>query len=318
LLHSTLIFLFLKGHIMKLVNFLHEGRTQYGAVKDSRIVNLSSRLGSEYSDIVSFIAGDALPKARAIVESQPGDHDYDAVELLPVVPNPGKIICVGVNYDDHLEEARRHFAEKAEKDGRPMPRPPQPGYPMIFARWAESLTAHRAPILRPKVSTQLDWEAELLVVIGKPTGRYVKEENALDSIFGYSCMNEACLRDYQFHTGQINPGKNFEKTGATGPWLVTADEVPNPQALDIELLLNGKRMQFGNTRDMTNSIAKTIAYITQWIPLQPGDLIATGTMGGVGFTRKPPIFMKAGDVAEVIIQGIGTLRNEIKDEPTTL
>lgn len=303
---------------MKLVNFLHQGRTMYGAVKGTRIVNLSDRLGNEYPDIVSFIAGGALTKASTIVDSQSGDHDYDAVELLPVVPNPGKIICVGVNYDDHLDEARRYFNEKAENDGRPAPRPPQTGYPMIFARWPESLTAHRAPILRPKVSTQLDWEAELLVVIGKPTGRYVKEENALNSIFGYSCMNEACLRDYQFHTGQINPGKNFEKTGATGPWLVTADEVPNPQALDIELLLNGKRMQFGNTRDMSNSIAKIIAYITQWLPLQPGDLIATGTMGGVGFTRKPPIFMKAGDVAEVIIQGIGTLRNEIKDEPATL
>jgi 2-keto-4-pentenoate hydratase/2-oxohepta-3-ene-1,7-dioic acid hydratase in catechol pathway len=303
---------------MKLVNFLHKGRTQYGAIKGTRIVNLSDRLGSAYPDIVAFIAGGALTKAQAIVESQSGDHDYDSVELLPVVPNPGKIICVGVNYDDHLDEARRFFNEKAEKDGRPAPRPPQTSYPMIFARWPESLTAHRAPILRPKVSTQLDWEAELLVVIGKPTGRYVKEEDALAAVFGYSCMNEACLRDYQFHTGQINPGKNFEKTGATGPWLVTADEVPNPQALDIEMLLNGKRMQFGNTRDMSNSIAKIIAYITQWLPLQPGDLIATGTMGGVGFTRKPPIFMKAGDVAEVIIQGIGTLRNEIQDEPATL
>ncbi len=303
---------------MKLVNFSHEGRTHYGAVKGTRIVDLGAALGPAFPDIVSFIAGNALPQAQAIVASHTGEFDYDAVELLPVVPRPGKIICVGVNYDDHLEEARRYFAEKAEKDGRPMPRPPQSGYPMIFARWPESLTAHRAPILRPKVSVQLDWEAELLVVIGKPTGRYLAPERALDFVFGYSCMNEACLRDYQFHTGQINPGKNFEKTGATGPWLVTADEIPDPQALDIEMLLNGQRMQFGNSRDMTNSVAKIIAYITQWMPLQPGDLLASGTMGGVGFTRKPPIFMKAGDVAEVVIQGIGTLRNEIQDEPAKL
>jgi 2-keto-4-pentenoate hydratase/2-oxohepta-3-ene-1,7-dioic acid hydratase in catechol pathway len=127
-------------------------------------------------------------------------------------------------------------------------------------------------------------------------------------------MNKACLRDFQFHTSQINPGKNFEKTGATGPWLVTADEVADPHDLNIEMRLNGKVMQSGNTRDMTHSITKIISYITQWLPLQPGDVIATGTMGGVGFTRKPPLFMKAGDVAEVEIQGIGILRNEIQDE----
>jgi 2-keto-4-pentenoate hydratase/2-oxohepta-3-ene-1,7-dioic acid hydratase in catechol pathway len=300
---------------MKLVNFLRDGSAHYGAVKDKRIVELGDRLGPAYPDMVSFIAGNALPKAREIVDRQPGELDYDDVELLPVVPRPGKIICVGVNYDDHLAEAVQHFGEKAAQGGQAPRRPPQSGYPMIFARWAESLTAHRSPILLPKVSTQLDWEAELLVVIGKPTGRYVPEERALDQVFGYACMNEACLRDYQFHTSQINPGKNFEKTGATGPWLVTSDEIPDPQALDIEMRLNGQRMQFGNTRDMTHSIAKVIAYITQWIPLQPGDLIATGTMGGVGFTRKPPVFMKAGDVAEVEIQGIGTLRNVIQDEP---
>jgi 2-keto-4-pentenoate hydratase/2-oxohepta-3-ene-1,7-dioic acid hydratase in catechol pathway len=170
---------------MKLVNFLHEDRTLYGAVKEGRIVDLGDRLGSAYPDIVSFIAGNALPKARAVVDSQPGDYDYDRVELLPVVPRPGKIICIGVNYDDHLEEARKHFSEKNAQDGK-APRPIAPaGFPMVFARWAESLTAHRAPIMRPRVSTQLDWEAELLVIIGKPTGRYVSEDRALDHVFGY-------------------------------------------------------------------------------------------------------------------------------------
>ena len=293
---------------MKLVSYLHAGAPRYGAVQNGRIVDLTSRLGAAYPDLVSFIAGDALPIARSIVAGEPGDFDYDAVELLPVVPRPGKILCIGINYADHLEEANRHLGLNR----------PKAEHPMIFARWSESLNAHRAPILRPKVSTQLDWEAELLVVIGKSTGRYLPEERALEHVFGYACMNEACLRDYQFHTRQINPGKNFEKTGATGPWIVTADEIADPQSLDIEMRLNGERMQFGNTRDMVHSVAQIIAYISHWMPLQPGDLIASGTMGGVGFTRQPPIFMKPGDVAEVTIEGIGTLRNEIQDEPASV
>ena len=158
----------------------------------------------------------------------------------------------------------------------------------------------------------------MLVVIGKPTGRYVKAENALDFVFGYTCMNEACLRDYQRHSSQINPGKNFEKTGANGPWLVTADEIPDPMNLDIQMRLNGQVMQKASTREMIFSIQSTIEYITEWMPLKPGDLIATGTMGGVGFARTPPIFMKPGDIAEIEIEKIGILRNSIEDEPADL
>lgn len=185
---------------------------------------------------------------------------------------------------------------------------------MIFARWPESLTAHRQPIFRPKVSNQLDYEAELLAVIGKDTGRYVKADKALDYVFGYSCFNEACLRDYQKHSRQINPGKNFEKTGASGPWIVTADEIKDPENLDIEMRLNGKTMQKANTKDMIHSVAQVIEYVTEWMPFRAGDLIVSGTMGGVGFARDPQVFMKPGDVAEVIIEGIGTLRNVIEDE----
>lgn len=290
---------------MKLVSYLHQGRAHYGAVKGDRVVDLSARLGGLYPDLKRFIAGGGQPIAESIVAQEHGDFDYDGLHLLPVVPDPGKIVCVGVNYKDHLEEANRHLGiERA-----------LPENPMIFPRWAESLQAHRQPIMRPKVSDQLDYEAELLVVIGSPTGRYVPLERALGHVFGYACMNEACLRDYQFHSRQIGPGKNFERTGATGPWIVTADEIPDPQSLDIEMRLNGERMQHGNTRDMVHSVAQIIEYVTRWMPLNPGDLIASGTMGGVGFTRKPPVFMKPGDVAEVTIQGIGTLRNEIRDEP---
>lgn len=289
---------------MKLVCYRHGGKVHYGAVKGARVVDLSSRLGGAYPDIVAFIAGEGLPVARSIVERESGDFDYEKLDLLPVVPNPGKILCVGLNYHDHVDEANRAIGDRKAS-----------ARPMMFARWPESLTAHRAPILRPKVSDSLDWEAELLVVIGRPTGRYVPQAKALDYVFGYACMNEACLRDYQRHSSQINPGKNFEQTGATGPWLVTADEIADPMNLNIEMRLNGQVMQKANTRQMIHSIAATIEYITEWMPLKPGDLIATGTMGGVGFARTPPIFMKPGDVAEIEIEGVGLLRNTILDEP---
>ena len=288
---------------MKLVCYRHGGRLHYGAVKGTRVIDLASRIGAAYPDIVSFIAHDGLPVARGIVERETGDFDYEALELAPVVPNPGKIVCVGLNYRDHIEEAESKLGNLKNT-----------ALPMIFARWPESLAAHRQPILRPKASHTLDWEAELLVVIGRDTGRYLPPERALEHVFGYSCMNEACLREYQRHSSQIVPGKNFEQTGATGPWLVTADEIPDPMNLDIELRLNGEVMQKANTRQMIQSVTAVIEYVSRWMPLKPGDLIATGTMGGVGFSRNPPVFMKPGDVAEVTIERIGTLRNPVEDE----
>jgi 2-keto-4-pentenoate hydratase/2-oxohepta-3-ene-1,7-dioic acid hydratase in catechol pathway len=289
---------------MKLVSFEHRGSSHYGAMKGNRVVDLGARLGGLYPTIVDFIAGDGLPIAKSIVENEPGDFKYDDLTLLPVVPNPSRIICVGLNYHDHINEANRQLNRSDKGFERPM----------IFARWPESLTAHRQPIFRPKVSNQLDYEAELLAVVGRDTGRYVKADKALDYVFGYSCFNEACLRDYQKHSRQINPGKNFEKTGASGPWIVTADEIKDPENLDIEMRLNGKTMQKANTKDMIHSVAQVIEYVTEWMPFRAGDLIVSGTMGGVGFARDPQVFMKPGDVAEVIIEGIGTLRNVIEDE----
>jgi 2-keto-4-pentenoate hydratase/2-oxohepta-3-ene-1,7-dioic acid hydratase in catechol pathway len=289
---------------MKLVSFERRGSSHYGAMKGDRVVDLGARLGGLYPTIVDFIARDGLPIAKSIVENEPGDFKYDDLTLLPVVPNPSRIICVGLNYHDHITEANRQLNRSDKGFERPM----------IFARWPESLTAHRQPIFRPKVSNQLDYEAELLAVIGKDTGRYVKADKALDYVFGYSCFNEACLRDYQKHSRQINPGKNFEKTGASGPWIVTADEIKDPENLDIEMRLNGETMQKANTKDMIHSVAQVIEYVTEWMPFRAGDLIVSGTMGGVGFARDPQVFMEPGDVAEVIIEGIGTLRNVIEDE----
>jgi 2-keto-4-pentenoate hydratase/2-oxohepta-3-ene-1,7-dioic acid hydratase in catechol pathway len=288
---------------VKLISYIDGGVPRYGAVKDGRIIDLAARLGPAYPDIVTFIANDGLSLARPIVASETGSVDYASAELAPVVPNPGKIVCVGLNYRDHIDEAEIAVGNLKVTS-----------LPMIFARWPESLTGHRQPLVRPRVSHTLDYEAELLVVIGKTTGRHVSADAALKHVFGYACMNEACVREYQRHSSQIVPGKNFERTGGTGPWLVTADEIPDPTNLEIEMRLNGETMQKASTRQMIHSIAETIAYVTRWMPLHPGDLIATGTMGGVGFARTPPVFLKPGDVAEVEINGIGTLVNTVEDE----
>jgi 2-keto-4-pentenoate hydratase/2-oxohepta-3-ene-1,7-dioic acid hydratase in catechol pathway len=242
--------------------------------------------------------------SEALLASAPQDYSYDDLTLQSVIPFPEKILCVALNYREHVAEADRHLP-----GGREVPK-----YPMVFARFPDSVVGHRAPLVRPRVSEQLDYEGELLVVIGRDTPRYVKKEDALKYVFGYSAMNEGSIRDYQFHSRQLTPGKNFAESGSTGPWLVTADEIPDPQNLDIQFRLNGQVLQSANTSDMIFSVADLIAYITEWLPLKPGDLIASGTMGGVGFTRKPPIFMKPGDCAEVVISGVGTLSNGIRDE----
>lgn len=286
---------------MKLVSYLLGDDVRYGAVKDGRVIDFTSRLPAR--SIVEFIATGDNASAGRLLESESGDYAYHELQLLPVVPDPGKILCIGLNYADHVAEADKKLG------GRDVP-----AKPMVFARFAESLTGHRQPILRPRVSHQLDWEAELLVVMGKRVPRHTSAGRALEHVYGYSVMNEACLRDYQFHTRQLTPGKNFENTGAVGPWLVTADEIPDPQDLNIEMRLNGTVMQSANTADMVFSVAQLISYISEWLPLNPGDMIATGTMSGVGFARDPQIFMKPGDMAEVSISKIGTLFNTVEDE----
>lgn len=282
---------------MKLVSYLLNDGVHYGVLKGEKVIDLTTRL--PYADFVSFIAAGAQEQAQKLLDREHGDYDYAGLTLLPVVPNPGKIICIGINYEDHRVEAGRDRTE----------------HPMVFARFAESQTAHRQPIKRaPRVSTQLDYEAELLVVIGRRAPRYTARKDALKYVFGYSCYNEACHRDFQSHTRQLTPGKNFESTGASGPWIVTADEIQDPQILKLQMRLNGKVMQDAHTSQMVWPVDVLIEYITSWLPLNPGDLIVSGTPGGVGFKRNPPVFMKPGDTAEVEIEKIGILSNSIIDE----
>jgi 2-keto-4-pentenoate hydratase/2-oxohepta-3-ene-1,7-dioic acid hydratase in catechol pathway len=290
---------------MKFVSYLIDHEPRFGLVRDGGVIDLWKRVGERHRDLRSFIASpDWRSDSEVLLAGAPKDYDYDDLVLQSVIPFPEKILCVALNYHDHVAEANRTLP-----GGREVPR-----YPMIFARFPDSLNGHRTALVRPRVSLQLDYEAELLVVIGRNTPRRVKKEEALEYVFGYAAMNEGSVRDYQFHSRQLTPGKNFAESGSTGPWLVTADEIPDPQRLDIQFHLNGEVLQSANTADMIFSVADLIAYITEWLPLKPGDLIASGTMGGVGFTRKPPIFMKPGDCAEVLVSGVGTLSNGIRDE----
>ncbi len=225
-------------------------------------------------------------------------QSMENVQFLPVVPQPGKIVCMGLNYAAHAAEGGNAF----------------PAYPAIFLRAASSQVGAGQPLVRPRVSVQFDYEAELAVVIGHEA-RHLSESNALACVAGYSIYNDASLRDYQRKSSQWTMGKNFDSTGAFGPWLVTPDELPEgAMGLRIRSILNGSTLQDGNTSDFIWSVAQTLAILSECMTLQPGDVVITGTPAGVGYARKPPIFMQAGDACEVVIDGIGTLRNPIVDE----
>jgi 2-keto-4-pentenoate hydratase/2-oxohepta-3-ene-1,7-dioic acid hydratase in catechol pathway len=281
---------------MKVVSFVRNGKSSYGVDVNDGIVDMGARLGAKYADLVAVLKAGALAEVEAAAKGQSADLPYDGTTLLPVIPNPGKIVCVGVNYDEHRREMGRE----------------PPGHPTIFVRFPESQVAHNQPLLKPAESDKLDYEAELAVIIGK-RGYKVSEENAFDIVAGYSCYNDGSVRDWQTHTGQFTPGKNFNATGGFGPWMVTADEIPDAQKLAIQSRLNGQVMQSSNTDLMTFNIRKIIKYVTTFTPLEPGDVIATGTPGGVGTKRNPPVYMKDGDIIEIEIEKVGLLRNPVKN-----
>lgn len=219
-------------------------------------------------------------------------------KLLPVVPRPGKIVCLGLNYADHAAEGGHQ----------------KPEYPSFFLRTANSLAAHGEPLLRPRVSGKFDFEAELAVIIGR-RGRHLTPGNCLEVVAGYSCFNDGSIRDYQRKTSQWTIGKNFERTGPLGPWAVPASELPaGASGLKIESRLNGQVMQSSNTSHMLVSVADALCLLTEAMTLEPGDVIAMGTPAGVGHARKPPVWMKAGDRIEIEIERIGVLSNTIVDE----
>lgn len=285
---------------MKLASFIKDGKATYGGVKDDRLVDLGPRFGAHFPDLKTLIASGALTDLSSFIETSADSTPLEKAEFLPVIPNPGKIFCIGVNYADHQKEMGRGGSE----------------HPTIFLRFPDTLVAHgqAAWVPKPGISTAVDYECELAVIIGKG-GRYIGADHALDHVAGYACFNDISIRDWQRHTTQFTAGKNFPHTGALGPFMVTKDEIPDPHNLTIRTRLNGQVLQDASTSQLIFRIPELIEYISSFTPIAPGDLIATGTPSGVGFARKPPIFMKAGDVVEVEIEGIGVLRNRMELEP---
>ncbi|HVV92050.1 MAG TPA: fumarylacetoacetate hydrolase family protein [Hyphomicrobiales bacterium] len=281
---------------MKLASFRVDGRDSYGAVVGQEIIDLGSRLG-RYSDLKALIATGAFAEAEAEVKKGKPEHRLDAVTFLPVIPRPEKIFCVGLNYEEHRVESGREPTEK----------------PAIFMRTANSQVGHRQPMIRPRESTDLDYEGEIAVIIGKG-GRRISEADSWSHIAGYSCYNDGSVRDWQRHTAQWIPGKNWVATGGFGPWMVTADEIPAKTVLTLTTRLNGTVMQHASTDMMIHSIPRQIAYLSTFADLEPGDVIVTGTPGGVGTRRNPPVYMKDGDTVEIEVDKVGVLVNPVKAE----
>jgi len=281
---------------MKFLSFEHGGAATWGAVVEGGVVDLGKAMGGKYPTLRSAIAADALKEAAKAADGASPVATIDEINFLPVIPDPEKILCIGLNYKSHIAETGRSDSE----------------HPTIFTRFSNTQVGHNQPMIRPTESDKYDYEGELAVIIGKG-GRRISEADALKHIAGYSCYNDGSIRDWQRHTSQFIPGKNFIGTGAFGPWMVTADEIPDPTTMRLQTRLNGEVLQDATTDLLVFTIPVLIRYISVFTELVPGDVIVTGTPGGVGFTRKPPIFMKPGDTVEVDIDKVGVLVNSIAD-----
>ncbi len=280
------------------MSFVHQDRPAYGLVQDDHVVVLSAVLGERAPDLKALIAAGLLPQAAALAQTAGAPRvPLAGLTLLPVIPNPGQIFCIGLNYAEHVRETGREVTET----------------PVVFMRVPASQVAHGQDIMRPPESVRLDFEAEIAVIIGKG-GRRIREADAWDHIAGYSCYNDGSVRDWQVATSQWTPGKNFWRTGGFGPWMVSSDAIVPGQVMRLQTVLNGQVMQDTTTDKMIHSIPRQIAYISTFTPLSPGDVIVTGTPGGVGNKRNPPVYMKPGDVCEIVVDAIGTLRNGIRDD----
>uniref|UniRef100_UPI003F493A76 fumarylacetoacetate hydrolase family protein n=1 Tax=Actinomadura sp. CA-154981 TaxID=3240037 RepID=UPI003F493A76 len=282
---------------MRLATFINpSGQECYGVVTPAGIIDLKRRLGGGYPDLKSVIAKNGLDQVRRHLADQP-DHSESEVAWLPVIPNPDKIVCIGLNYEDHRIEAGLESTE----------------HPALFLRTAASQTGHRGPIVRPRESGTLDYEAEIAVIIGRP-GRRIPRAAAWNHIAGYSCYNDGSIREWQRHTRQYTAGKNFSQTGGFGPWMTTSDEIPPGTVLGLSCRLNGEVVQQSSTDQMIFSIPVLIEYISAMTALAPGDVIVTGTPAGVGSRRTPPIWMKPGDKVEVEVEKVGVLENVVVDD----
>lgn len=282
---------------MKLISFIprNEGRKSYGIVSEKGIIDVGRRLAYQFADLKAVLAAEAVPQLREFAVF-PADYLPYEVTFLPVIEHPNKIFGVGMNY----QEKRQEFNEANPA-------------PTLFIRFADSQTGHDDFVLKPVQSNELDYEGELAIVIGK-AGMNISKEDAMSHVAGYSCYMDGSVRDWQH--SWFTAGKNWPRTGAFGPWLVTSDELPDPHDLAIETYLNGRKVQDARTSGMIHRIPALIEYISTFSALSAGDVILTGSPGGVGKKRNPPLFLQDGDTVEVYVEGIGTLRNAVRSAET--
>ncbi len=286
---------------MKIISYRHDNQDSFAVVTDGtpeqgHAVD-GKAMNPQLTSLLDVLRAGALPQLADYAKHRDPDVDLSTVTLLPPVIGSSKVLCAGVNYAPHRDEANLAQAE----------------HPTIFTRFADTHVAHGDPLVLPSVAQNLDFEGELLAVIGRPVYRETPEE-AADAVAAWSCYNDGSLRDWQFHTNQWTPGKNFLNTGGFGPWIVTVDEVGAVEELELTTRLNGEVMQRGIFADLIFDVPALLSYISQFTPLAAGDLLLTGTPGGVGAFREPPLFLSVGDVVEVEIGGVGTLRNPVASE----
>jgi 2-keto-4-pentenoate hydratase/2-oxohepta-3-ene-1,7-dioic acid hydratase in catechol pathway len=279
---------------MKYVSFRRGDRSSYGVVMDGGVFDLGMRHCDRHPTMRAALSAGVLGELAG--EARAPDVALSAITLLPPIPDPDKIVCVGLNYRAHVGEGGGEL----------------PTHPSLFTRFADTLVPHGGAIVVPRLSAELDYECELAFVIGRG-GRHIPAESAMEHVFGYTCFNDASVRDYQVRHS-LPAGKNFHATGGCGPWIVTADEVGDPGCLELTTRINGVEHQHGNTRDLIFDIPAIIAYVSGFTPLSPGDIISTGTPEGVGFLRDPRVFLRPGDLVEVFVERIGVLANPVVAE----
>ena len=282
---------------MKLISFTRLGEVGFGALIDDGVVDLTNQLDYGVDSIKEAIESDLLYTAEEYLEGRSPNFAMSDVTLLPVIPNPSKIICIGLNYENHRKETKRPDVE----------------HPTIFVRYADSQVAHGQALIKPKSTERFDYEGEMAVIIGDG-GRNISEESALEHVAGFACYNDGSVRNWQRHTSQFTPGKTFPGTGAFGPYMVTPDEVGDYTKLPIQTRLNGEIMQDAKLSDLIFPVPRLINYVSQFTPLAAGDVIVSGTPGGVGDKREPPVYMVPGDLVEVEIGILGTLANPVVGE----
>lgn len=278
---------------MKVLSFIHNNQHSYGIISEKGVIDAGIHLRNHYPNLKSLLSEDPKLNALRNLANQDAHYSIDEISFLPVIENPDKILCVGMNYAAKRQEFDQHDPA-----------------PTLFVRFADSQTGHLRPVIKPETTEQFDYEGELALVIGKG-GENITEANALSHIAGYSCYMDGSVRDWQ-HTW-FTAGKNWRNTGSFGPWMTTSDEIPDPHTLSIQTWLNDQEVQNDNTANMVHRIPELVSYISTFTRLNAGDVIITGSPGGVGKKRNPPLFMKNGDRIEVGIEKIGRLSNLIVD-----